>query len=299
VWWLALTVVCAAAAQTPVPAQTARTQERDLFVSVLDAAGNPVTTLSVSDFAVRENRLGREVLRVRRATDPLDLAILIDNSQASSGAIMDLRRALEPFVKRMAEVGHVAVTTVADRPTLIQDYTKDPPALQKAIGRLFAVPGSGATVLDAVSEVSKGLAKRDAERASLLVIWLGGREFGNYSHVDVLEQLQKSGGSLNVLTLGAGIPPDVATSEGRHRESLFDRGTRETGGRRQNVLSSMALNDALTKLADDLSNQYRLTYARPDSLIPPESLEVDVKTVGLTARGTPVRVAPKKGPERP
>jgi Ca-activated chloride channel homolog len=296
VWGLALTVACAAVAQTAIPAQTGRAQERDLFVSVLDAKGAPVPGLSPADFVVREDKVAREVLRVRRATDPIDLAILIDNSQSSSDAIMDLRRGVEPFVKRMGELGHVAVLTVGDRPTLIQDYTREQPALKNAVGRLFAAPGSGATVLEGIVEVTRGLAKRDAERAALLVIWLGGPEFSNQSHLEVLAQVKQSGASLNVVTLGAGVPSDMGTSEGRHRESLFDRGTRETGGRRQNVLASMGLSDTLDKLASDFENQYRITYARPDTLIPPDTISVTVKPAGLTARGTPLRIV-KKGTE--
>ena len=166
VWWLALIVVCAAVATITLPAQTARTQERDLFVSVLDAAGNPVTNLAPADVLVREDRLAREVLRARRATDPIDLAILVDNSQASTNDIHDLRRALEVFVKKMADAGPVSLTTVADRPTLVQDYTRDADALQIAVGRLFPVAGSGATVLEAISEVLKGLKTRQPERAA-------------------------------------------------------------------------------------------------------------------------------------
>ena len=60
-----------------------RPVERDLFVSVLDQAGRTgPRRWAPPDFVVREDGRAREVLRVRRATDPIDLALLIDNSQA-------------------------------------------------------------------------------------------------------------------------------------------------------------------------------------------------------------------------
>ncbi|MDO8835842.1 MAG: VWA domain-containing protein [Vicinamibacterales bacterium] len=298
VWWLALMVVCAAVATITLPAQTGRTQERDLFVSVLDSAGNPVTDLAAGDFIVREDRLVREVLRARRATDPIDLAILVDNSQASTNNIQDLRRALEAFVTKMADAGNLSLTTVADRPTRVQDYTRDTQALQKAVGRLFPVAGSGATMLEAISEVLTGLKTRQTERAAVLAIWLGGPEFSGLAHLRVLEHLQAEGAALHVVTVGSGVPPDTATEEGRHREIVFDQGSRDTGGRRKNVLSSMGLGEALDQLAAELTSQYRITYARPDSLIPASKLEVSVRPAGLSARGTRVR-APKKGPALP
>ena len=60
----------------------AQTIEREMFVSVLDQAGKPVLTLGVPDFIVREDGRAREVLRARRATDVIDIALLVDNSQA-------------------------------------------------------------------------------------------------------------------------------------------------------------------------------------------------------------------------
>jgi hypothetical protein len=78
--------------------------------------------------------------------------------------------------------------------------------------------------------------------------------------------------------------------EGRNRENVFDRGTTQTGGRRKNILTSMAMTDALERLAAELLGQYRITYARPDTLIPPGKIEVSVRPAGLTVRGVPVPV---------
>src|SRR3954470_8392480 len=72
-----LSLVCTA---SPAGAQAT---ERDLFVSVLDQAGTPVTGLGPDAFVVREDGRPVEVLRVSRATEPIDLALLVDNSQAA------------------------------------------------------------------------------------------------------------------------------------------------------------------------------------------------------------------------
>jgi hypothetical protein len=57
----------------------------------------------------------------------------------------------------------------------------------------------------------------------------------------------------------------------------------------------MALKDAMGRLADELLGQYRITFARPDSLIPPERTEVAVRPPGLKARGVliPLKAAVK------
>ena len=51
----------------------------------------------------------------------------------------------------------------------------------------------------------------------------------------------------------------------------------------------MALDDALAKLANQLANQYRVTYFRPERLIPPQKIEVTARQAGLTVRGTPAK----------
>jgi hypothetical protein len=296
--FLAVTLTLQTAGATLLSGQAPRTVDRDLFVSVLTNAGAPATGLAPGDFVVREDDLVREVLRARRATDPIDLTILIDNSQAAGAAILDLRRALEAFTATMADHGRVALIGVADRPTILTESTNDKALLLKGVQRVFAMPGSGATVLEGIDEVLAGLKKREAERAALLVIWLGAPEFSNIGHLKVLQDLQAGGAALHVLTVGPGVPRDAATPEGRDREVVFDQGSRDTGGRRTNELSPMSLKDALDQLAAELTNQYRITYARPDSLIPPNKVEVSVRPPGLTARGTPVRTV-KRPPTTP
>jgi hypothetical protein len=70
---------------------------------------------------------------------------------------------------------------------------------------------------------------------------------------------------------------------------VLDRGTTDTGGRRDQLLAPSALGDRLSLLAKQLLHQYKVTYARPQSLIPPERVTVAAAKPGLTARGTLVK----------
>jgi Ca-activated chloride channel family protein len=268
----------------------AQALERDIFVSVLDRSGKPVPNLGPRDFAIREDGRLREVLRVRRATEPIDLAVLVDTSAAAGSQISDLRQGLESLVAQMRPHAHISLVEFGERPRVLADYTSDAALLAQGIGRVFSTPGSGAYTLEAVVETLNGLEKREAERSAILVIWLGGAEFSNRDDRNVLEQLADQGPALHVVTVSRGTPPDAMTADGRSRESVFDRGTRASGGSRQNLLSSMAIKDTLDRIAAELLSQYRVTYARPQTLIPPEKIEVSATRTDLTARGTPVRV---------
>lgn len=267
----------------------AQHSEVAMFVSVLDSNGAPVPGLSANEFVVRENGVRREVLRVSQpATDPIDIALVVDNTAASTAAMQDIRKAVTTFVDAMHTKHFISLVTYADRPTIFAPYTHDLAQLQAGIGRLFAIEGSGSYLLDALVELSQGLAKRKAERAAIIVLSTDGPELGNYNYNFVLEALAEGGASLNAIVVNpkAGATANDAT---RNRMILLDRGPRESGGVRTDVVSSMALDGRLALLATQLANQYRVVYSRPESIIPPDKFAVSVTRPDLEAHGTPAR----------
>jgi hypothetical protein len=156
--------------------------------------------------------------------------------------------------------------------------------IMKGVFRIFEQRQSGSYLLDALIEVSKGFGKREAARPVIVVITTEGPEFSSRRYEDVLKPLHDVGAALHVLVLG---PPSNSISEdARNRSAVLDEGPRTTGGRRELLLASSALPGALKKLANELKRQYRVTYARPQSLIPPESVTVSATRPGMTARGT-------------
>jgi len=289
-------VVVAAVLLVSSPAG-AQSVERSVFVSVLNKDAKPVTGLGPEAFNVREDGQAREVLRVSKASTPIDLAILVDNSKAATDYIQDLRRALASFVSGRAAKGHqVALIGLADRPTVLVDYTSSAERLAQAAGRIFAQEGSGTLLLDGLIDVSRGIQKREAERRVILAITTEGTDFSNVGYERTLEALDESGAQFFalVITRGAGAA-NITSEEARNRNIVLDRGTQSTGGRRDHLLSSMALPDALGRLAAELDDQYHLIYARPDTTVPPKRVEVTVREPGLTARA--VLAKPPRRPE--
>jgi Ca-activated chloride channel family protein len=262
--------------------------ERALFVSVLDKDGAAVGTLTPADFVVREDGMAREILRAEKATEPVTIALLVDTSQASQPYIPDMRRALAAFVKAMGGKNPMAIVGFGERPTVLTDYTLDVPSLLKGVDRVFATNGSGSYLLEAVHETCKALKKRDFERGLILAVTGGGPEYSERNYQEFFPILRDAGVTLDVMSFDI-TPPNMSNSGQRNREQFIDAATRVTGGARFSLLTSMALEDALKKLADQLANQYRVTDFRPERLIQPQKVEVTVRQAGLTVRGTPAK----------
>lgn len=265
-----------------------------MYVSMLDRTGAPVSNMAPSDFIVREDNVAREVLRVVPAAEPMQIAILIDNSTAAAPHVPQIRRALPAFVDALAmptaagRRNEIALITLASRPTILADYSLDPAPIRSAVDRIWEESlTSGYYLLNGIIEITQGFRRREASRPVIVAIVGEGPELSNRHPGQVLTPLRESGAAFHVITLGppaAGIGDDVT-----YRNTVVDEGPRISGGTRTQLLAASALPARLLQLANVLTSTYLVTYARPDSLIPPEQVTVAARRQDLTAHGTPVR----------
>src|SRR5687768_5470145 len=168
-------LVLAAGVGPSIHAQ-AGARERTLFVSAVDSRGEPVDGLGPTDFIVTEDGRRREVLRISKAVEPIDIAVLVDNSAAAERAIPSLRDGLKAFVGALAGDNQIAIVGLADRPTILVDYTSNRARLEEAAGRIFSMSSSGMTLLDAITETAAGLRRREATRAVIVPVITNGVE---------------------------------------------------------------------------------------------------------------------------
>ncbi len=252
-----------------------------VHISVTDEDGKALS-ISPADISIQEDGRAREVLRVEKAAGPLQIALLVDDSQAAQAAIADIRAALTQVIATVLGANpdsQIALISFGERPTLLVDYTSSRAQLERGVNRIFARPGSGAYMLEAIASATRGVIKRGAPRAHLIVIGTEGVEFSNDHFQRVLDGLAESGASLWALTLTAG-PRAGDTDETRNRSVVLGRGTSASGGRHDQVLANSALPSRLDAIAGLLLNQYAVTFGRPDSLVPPQTIDIKVTLPG-------------------
>ena len=276
-------ILAALAAMVFTQSLAAQSEQRTVYATVVDKAGAPVTGLTAGEFIVREDGLAREVLKVSLASEPLQIAVLVDTSQAADRHLLDLRTALLAFFKQMAGKHEIALIGTGERPTVLLDYTRDAARLEKALGGVFARSGSGTYIMDAIVEAGDALRRRKAARPTIVTISARGPEFSDRHHDNVLKDLRESGAALHTFALTA--PGEIRNDPSdRELELSIAEGTKSTGGRREDLLTSMALTDRLLSLGNELTNQYQVTYARPRTLLPPKTIEVGAKRPSVSVR---------------
>lgn len=285
-----LAVAAGLAAAAAPAAVSPQARERHVLVSVTDD-GTPVPNLTVADFVVREDDIAREVLRVSPAPPPSHIGLVVDDSESTRAVVAELRRGLTALVvagQQSTPPPQMGLMTIGDRPTRVVPHTAGATALQTAIDRLFARPGSGAYLLDALLEESQALQRLGAERPAIIAfVSDGSPEFSSATRRSVETALRETGASLWTLTLqGAGRNPVTESEELRQRAMVVTDVAELTGGMHRNVLSAQGIEDAMAAIVRAIGARYDVTYSQPDALIPPERLDVSVRRSGLQVAAT-------------
>lgn len=262
----------------PLPNDDQRTtNQQKVYVSVVDKKGVPVETLAVADLTIKEDGAAREVLKVERATDPMQIALLVDTSTTTQATVTDMRTSLKAFTSAIwakSPDTQIALYSFGERPGLEVDYSSSAVNLERRIDRIFSASGSGAYFIDAIIDAAAGLRKRKATRAVIVAyVDENGPEFSSRRHDVAYEAVAAAQSSLWVVAKQA-FSNSTSTLENRERAMVIGDVTIRTGGRNAMVFDGSALKLKFADVATQLLSQFVVTYGRVESLVPPEKLEI-------------------------
>ena len=289
-----------------LPAPNLRAQQsvqRALYVSVLASDGVPIQGLRDTDFLVREDGEDREVLRASRPTAPLQVAILVDTSEAARRIIGDLRRGVESFADALPEGTEIALITFGGARTVLVESTTRSERVQSGISKLFSRPDTATYLVNALRDTADDFEKRDATRPVVVVLTTTGVDFSDQEPQPVVTQLRAVGAAMHAVvmrtsniqmrftdTFGLAEFPSWAN---RARDLMLDIGPGQTGGHRTDIATVNGLTEILVRLAFELSNQYLVVYASPVSLVPSQAVQIGVSRNEETiVRAVPARLGP-------
>jgi hypothetical protein len=260
--------------------QASASRQQHALVSVLDKNDAPIADLTAADFTVREDDVAREVIAATPGAAPTHVVLLVDDSQAMSDLIPYAREGVKGVIQRLTEhapAPQIRLMTFGDRPTLRAEFTTSASQLQKAADRIFAQSGAGSRFLEAIVEIGHMLrSKRIAGAAIVALVNDASPEFSEDSRRGVEEALRTSGAALWVAVVQSPRGPG-SSSEARERAMVLGDTTRDSGGVNLMALGPQGVASTLPKLATALLTRYDVAYGRPDRLIPPTRLAVEVR----------------------
>jgi VWFA-related protein len=225
-------------------------------VTVLDGHGHFVRSLPKSAFHVAEDGRNQSITHFASEDVPLELVVAVDISGSMTAAMPKLRKAVKEFLAAVPPTDRVTLLGFNDTIFPLTRRTTDPAERVKAVDRLAAW---GTTALYDVILHGVDLLGRQTGRKALIV-FTDGEDQGSHAVIhDVEQKLEASDVTLYMIGQGRGVKV-----EGLKR--IMQGLSLPTGGRALFTDSIDELHGAFNELLDELSNQYLLGYAPPNTV---------------------------------
>jgi hypothetical protein len=265
---VAALVATAPAARAATPAQG------QIYVTVVDTDGRPVTGLGSEDFSMREGAVRQPVLDAEPAIAPLSVAIVIDGFDA--GDAPDVGRAVDAAARalRARDPNHRVSLLTGDAAAdhRLSPVASDQPGVQAVVARL--VIGSRGGLIARVAAACLALEDAPTDRRVVLaIVRRRGDEAEMAETVRMTDAVLQARAALWTVEVGAPVPPagrSTAAAPASSRATLdeaLEAAVRLSGSLREPSPSSAALGDAVSRVASLLLSQYLVTYTWPDPML--------------------------------
>jgi Ca-activated chloride channel family protein len=248
-----------------VQVDESRFPEIDVYVSVTDADGQPVTDLEEADFQLEENGERIELTGFHQAGEqgPVTAVLVIDKSGSMdyAGKMEAAREAAVAFVKLMRPGDSTGVIAFDTQVTIVQPLSDDQEALIAAIESIET--GSDTALYDALHEATAML-ETVSGRKAIIAVTDGMNTAGVRTLEETLALVDEE--SISVYTIGLGDPSQGTGDYSGIDEQTLQSIAEQSNGAYQFAPDPKDLGDLYETLSYRLQNEYKLTYQSPTPL---------------------------------
>lgn len=237
--------------QEPLAQFSSRVQLVEVYASVTDAAGEPVTGLRSEDFVVTEDGRPQEITTFAAGEFPLTVALGVDRSWSMAGEkLANAKQATRSFLGLLRPSDRSMIVAISSEADVIAPLSSDRAAQLGAVQQLD--PWSTTALHDAIV-ASLDRLEPEAGRQALIVFSDGVDRYSAASAADVLARARRSPALVYPIAFGRTRPPLMAEL------AVL------TGGRSFLLRDTRQLEPTLATIARELRHQYLLGYtpARP------------------------------------
>ena len=246
----------------------------EVYATVTDKRGQPVTGLDRDAFSVRENGEPQPISTFAAGEFPLSVAVAVDRSFSMTGdRLAAAKSGARIFLGALRPADESMLIAVGSTTDVIAPLSRHRPEQLEALNRLDAFGTTGlydaiVTALDAI-QPARG-------RRALVLLSDGSDRYSKATAAEVLERARAA----DVLVYPIAF--------GRTRPEAFAELASLTGGRSFHVTDARRLPETLQTIAAELRNQYLIGYSPVKPPVPGSnewrSIAVSVSRPDVTVR---------------
>ncbi len=302
----ALTILSPLAAQTQAPLIRVPVRLVIAPTSVTNEHGKFINGLTVSDFTLFDNDVPQQI---HEDADflPISLAVAIQTNLTVEGILPRIHE-LGPLLGTLVvgDGGECSIMTFDENVNLLQDFTGDLGHLTQSLQHV-ELSNSSSHLIDATLRAIRLLKERPSDRRRILLLISETRDQGsesklrdavaaaelnniliyslNVSRAHAAGKVFPGGASLDIGALIKEIYGGIKTLAVENPLSVL---TRYTGGRQYPFFRQHSLEDAVTRIGEEIHGQYLLSYS-PTNLSEAgfHKIRVELSKTGFTVRNRP------------
>lgn len=218
----------------------------EVYATVVDEKGEPVTGLTSADFQVLEDGRPQTIAAFTAGDFPLNVALAVDRSFSMAGRRLNAaKRAAHVFLDALRAGDRVLIVTIGSRFEVSEGRAAEHAMIDR-------IDTWGTTPLhDSIIEAIDGIERAgDARgRHALVLLSDGADRYSNAPAADVLDRARRA----NVIVYPIAV--------GRDRPALFAELAALTGGRSVHARDGRGLEGAMQSIARELRFQYLIGYS--------------------------------------
>jgi len=250
----------------------------EVYATVTDHQGRPVTALGCDDFEVRENGVAQRVVTFALGDFPLSVAMALDRSWSMAGRpLAHVRDAARAFLAELRAEDEAMLVEIGSEVETVVPLSRDRAALLAAVDTLE--PWGSTPLHDAIIQCLDRIAAARGRRA-LVILSDGLDRYSRASADEVRARARGAGVLVYPVVLGAVASPLMADL------------AKISGGRTIRVEQTADLARAFTDIAAELRHQYLLGYEPPRGAGGWRTVSLVVKRPDLVVRARSGYVAP-------
>jgi VWFA-related protein len=263
-----------------------------LNVTVTDKAGQYVKGLKSSDFKIYEDGVEVQPNMISGFSlqeSPYAAVVLLDSSGSMEARFSLARSAAIRFLDGLRPEDVAAVYRFDSKVERVQEFSGGRDLAPTA----YAIRARGMTTLnDAIVEASKTLAERPETRKAIVILSDGMDTFSKASADKAVESALAVGASIYAVDMSS---LEVAGTTTRQSAASLKGFAEKTGGKFIATPGGPALRDAFTGIANELGQQYTISYRPVNTKRDGKwrTLEVKVQREAVTVRTRKGYRAPK------